>query len=195
MAIENNYGAYNIANNTVEYNPQRLNNFNLVIEDIDGILRTGSIEGSTSAEDIIRNAQEEVMIALRSCDPPNVSQNKINIQKGNSTIKFPGKPEFADINLSFYDFIGSNAKDVFLAWQNLSYNRRYDYIGNKSSYKKNCTLYEFTPAGEVVRYWEIKGAWPTSVQLPTFDATSDEEAVINATLSIDWADMHMPDEL
>ena len=195
MAIENNYGAYNIANNTIEYNPQRVNNFNLVVKDIDNLLRAGSVLTSTNEADRIKNAQEEIMIALRSCEVPSVSQNQILIQKGNSTIKFPGKPTFADIRLTAYDLMGSNAKDTFYAWQDLGYNRKYDFIGNKSQYKKNCTLYEFTPSGEVVRYWDIRGAWPTTVTVTGFDSTSDEEAIIDVTLSIDWAEMHLPDEL
>lgn len=195
MAIDNNFGAYNIANNTIEYNPQRLNNFNLVVEDIDGILRPGADINNPQESDRLNNAQETIMIALRSCDPPTSSQPQIPVQKGNSTIKFPGKPTFSDINLTAYDFMGSNVKDVFYAWQNLCYNRTYDFVGNKSSYKKNCTLYEFTPAGNVVRYWEIKGAWPTSVNVSGFDTTSDDQAIVNVTLSIDWADIHLPDEL
>lgn len=194
MAVNINYSAYNIANNTIEYNPQRVNVFNLVVEDIDGILRTGSIEGSTNPADILSNAQQEIMIGLKTCQVPQVTQTKIDIHKGNSVIKFPGKPEFGDIRLTAYDYMGSNVKDVFYAWQNLCYNRRYDYIGNKSSYKKNCTLYECAPNGQVIRYWEIKGAWPTSVSVSDFDTTSDNEAEVDVTLSIDWADMHTPDE-
>lgn len=197
MAIENNFGAYNIANNTVEYNPQRVNNFNLVVEDIDGVLRTGSIAESTDDADVLKNAQQEIMIGLKSCDVPSASQGKIVIQKGNSQIKFPGKPEFSDIQLTAYDFIGSNVKDTFYAWQNLCYNRRYDAIGNKSAYKKNCVLYEYEPGreGRVVRYWEIKGAWPTTVTVTGKDATSDAAAEVSVTLSIDWAEMHTPDEI
>ena len=74
MAIDNNFGAYNIANNTIEYNPQRLNNFNLVVEDIDGILRPGADINNPQEADRLNNAQETIMIALRSCDPPTSTQ-------------------------------------------------------------------------------------------------------------------------
>jgi hypothetical protein len=98
------------------------------------------------------------------------------------------------MNISAYDLMGSNIKDTLYAWQNLCYNRRYDYVGNKSSYKKNCTLYEYTPDGDVVRYWELEGVWPTTVTVSDFDTTSGEVAMINATLSVDRAELHLPDE-
>ena len=37
-------GAYHIANNTVEYNPQRKSNFTLVVTGLDNLPRVGSAE-------------------------------------------------------------------------------------------------------------------------------------------------------
>ena len=80
-----------------------------------------------------------------------------------------------------------------MAWQQLSYNSKYDYVGTKNSYKKSCTLWEYTPAGDPVRYWEIKGAWLSHVTPDDFDVASDDVATVSAEVVYDWAEMHLPD--
>lgn len=196
MARENSFsrGAYHIANNKVEYNPQRKDNFTLVIMDIDDLLRVGSRDASTDAKDIITGGQEQIMLALKSCSTPKVSQGEITVNRGNSVIKFAGKPTFEDMTISAYDYIGSNVKDVLLAWQQLSYNSKYDYIGNAGNYKKNCQLLQLTPDGELVRYWDIKGAWLKGVTPGDFDYTQDDIQTVDATIAIDWAEMRLPDD-
>ena len=149
-------GAYHIANNTVEYNPQRKSNFTLVVTGLDNLPRVGSAEDDT--ENRISDAQNQIIIALKSCDVPKVAIGKSEIKRGNSTIKFAGKPTFDDISFSAYDYIGSDVKDTLLGWQNLAYNSRYDYIGNASSYKKACQLIEYTPDAKMVGYWDMTGS-------------------------------------
>lgn len=196
MARENSLsrGAYHIANNKTEYNPQRKDNFTLVVNGIDNLLRVGSRDASTAKIDQIKDGQEQIMLTLKNCGVPQVSQGEITVNRGNSVIKFAGKPTFADINFTAYDYIGSNVKDVLLAWQQLSYNSKYDYVGNAADYKKNCQLLQLTPDGELVRYWEIKGAWLKDVKPGDFDYSSDDIQTIDATLAYDWAEIRLPDD-
>ncbi len=196
MARENSFnrGAYHIANNKVEYNPQRKDNFTLVVTGIDDLLRVGSRDGSTEAKDRMTDGQEQIMLALKNCGTPQFSQGSITVNRGNSVIKFAGKPEFQDISFSAYDYIGSNIKDILLAWQQLSYNSKYDYVGNAKSYKKNCQLLQLTPDGTLVRYWDIKGAWLKDVKPGDFDYSSDDAQTVDATLVYDWAELRMPDD-
>ena len=192
-------GAYHISNNTVEYNPQRKNNFTLIIQGLDNLPRVGSVDsslGDLGEADIIQNGQEQIVLALRTSDTPQITQNEIAVNRGNSTIKFPGKPSFNDINIEAYDFIGSDVKDTLLAWQNLCYNTKYDYVGNARSYKKDCQLLQLTPTGDIVRYWDIKGAWVSNVAPGNFSVDDGDAAqTVTATLKYDWAEMHLPDEL
>lgn len=192
-------GAYHISNNTVEYNPQRKNNFTLIIQGLNNLPRVGSVDsslGDLGEIDIIRDGQEQIVLALRTCDVPQYTQQPININRGNSTIKFPGKPSFNDINIEAYDYIGSNVKDTLLAWQNLGWNSKYDYIGNARSYKKDCQLLQLTPTGDIVRYWNIKGAWIQNVQPGNFSVDDGDAAqTVSATIVYDWAELALPDDL
>ena len=200
MSIKDSFsrGAYHISNNEVEYNPQRKNNFCLVVNGLTNIARTNTADPSVkdlTARDKIANGQEQLILALRNSDVPSVTQNPININRGNSTIKFPGKPEFNTLNMEFYDYIGSDVKDTLLAWQNLQYNRVYDYIGKARSYKKDCQLLQLTPDGDLVRYWDIKGAWLQSVEAGNFSVDDGDSAqTVSAVLVYDWADLKLPDD-
>lgn len=109
-------GAYHISNNTVEYNPVRRSNFSLVVPGLKNILRVGAADGSTDAADIIADGQAELILALKSCDIPSVEISKTEINRGNSKIKFAGKPTFSDISIEAYDYIGADVKDTLLAW-------------------------------------------------------------------------------
>lgn len=190
------YGAYHISNNRVEYTPQKKCNFLLVVNDVDDLPRVGAdLLNTLTSADIIADGQQQLILGIRTCDVPYFTQNTINISRGNSTIKFAGKPTFNEISIDFYDYIGSNIKDTLLAWQNLSYNTKFDYAGLARSYKKDCQLLQLTPTADIVRYWDIKGAWLSSVQPQNFDMTSDGEQTINATMQYDWAEMHLPDDI
>lgn len=193
----NNYSAYHISQNSVEYNPQRKNNFMLIVDFNDDMPRVGTDVNSTEPADIISalDAQNQLILSLRTCDTPHVTQNAISISRGNSVIKFAGKPEFADMNFEVNDYIGGQIKDALLAWQNLSYNSKYDYIGTARRYKKHAQLLQLTPDGALVRYWEIEGMWLRDVAPGNFDYSADDVQTISCAASIDWAEMHMPDEL
>lgn len=185
-------GAYHIANNKIEYNPQRKSNFTLIVNGLENLKRVGAADDDTG--NVIPDAQNQIIIALKASDVPKVAIGKSSINRGNSTIKFAGKPTFEDISFTAYDYMGSDVKDTLLAWQNLAYNTRYDYIGNASAYKKTCQLIEYTPAGDMVRYWDITGAWLSNVEPDGFDVDDDGTVLIKATMVFDWSEMHLPDE-
>ena len=192
---DNNYSAYHIAQNKVEYNPQRKDNFMLIVDFGADLLRAGAREDSTDSRDIITalDAQNQLILTLKSCSTPKVSQGVVNINRGNSVIKFAGKPSFADMTFEAYDYIGSNVKDALLAWQNQSYNTAYDYVGSAKSYKKHAQLQQLTPNGTLVRYWDIEGMWLSEVTPGDYDFGTDDAQTVSCTAPIDWAEMHLPD--
>lgn len=188
-------GAYHIANNGLEYNPQRKNTFMLIVHDLNNLPRVGAVAGSTGTENVIANGQEQIMIGLKSCSVPVITQSPIEIDRMNSKIKFAGKPTFNTLDMEAYDYMGSDVKDTLLAWQNLSYNGKYDYVGRAASYKKKCELLQLTPDAQIVRYWDIYGAWLGSVTPGSFDMTDGDTAqTVQAELIYDYAEMHLPDE-
>ena len=56
MAYESQIGTYHLGENPQLYSPQRANNYEFIVTDIDGILRPGAVAGDTNAS--FRNAQE-----------------------------------------------------------------------------------------------------------------------------------------
>ena len=190
---------YTRGNSGTEYNPQRKNNFTLIVNGLgNDLLRVGTVDstqGSITDADKIVNGQEQLILALKSSDTPVLTQSPIEIGRMNSTIKFAGKPSFNTLNMEFYDYIGSEVKDTLYAWQNLQYNYRYDYVGGSSSYKKDCQLLQLTPDGTLVRYWDIKGAWLQSVTPGSYSMDDGDTAqTVSAELVYDWAQLHLPDD-
>ena len=83
-----------------------------------------------------------------------------------------------------------------LEWCTYCYNSKYDYIGNARSYKKDCQLLQLTPVGDIVRYWNIKGAWVSNVAPGNFSVDDGDSAqTVTATLKYDWAEIALPDDL
>ena len=184
-------GAYHIANNETELNPQRKNNFVLIVHGLETLCRVGA---DNTSRDYIKSAQEDIILGMKKCDTPKKTLGKISIHRGNSQTHYAGKPSWADMNFECYDYIGSNIKDTLEGWFNQSYNSRYDYIGKASQYKKKCELLEKSPDGELIRYWEIQGAFLTAVDEGSRDMDTDDIATISCTMSIDWAELKLPDD-
>lgn len=109
-------------------------------------------------------------------------------------MKMAGVPTYDSGNLVVRDFIGADTKSVLMAWQKLSYDVKTEKVGRMSAYKKDCTLIEYTPDYQMVRYWNLKGCWISGISEDDFDMESGDLKTITATIEYDKAEMHLPDE-
>lgn len=188
-------GTYYLADNPDLFEPQRSNNFEFVVTGISSLLRAGvQEEVADERRDYITNGQEVVRLSVVKCPFPGFTQDTVSIKRGNSTVNFAGTPSFDAGTLVVNDFIGADSKSVLLAWQRLSYDVTTEKVGRASSYKKDCTLIEYSPDYEMVRYWELKGCWVKSVTQDDFDAEDGSKKTISAQIVYDRAIPHLPDE-
>lgn len=176
-------GTYHLADNPNLYEAQRTNNFELVVTNIDNILRVGMIGNETNAR--IPNAQEILRLSNVSCPIPHFQQSTIEVRRGNSSLKYAGVPTFNSGTITFNDYIGADAKAVLMAWQNLSYNVRTEKVGLASDYKKDCYLIEYTPDYQKVRQWIMKGCWVSGISESDRSSESNEKSVITCTIEYD----------
>lgn len=184
-------GAYHLADNPNLYEIQRTNNFEFSVTGLNDILKPGLVGDETS--DYIQNGEEVLRFSVASFTAPSFSQEPIRIRRFNNEVKFAGTPSFRESTLVINDYIGADGKSVLLAWQQLSYNTRQETVGNASSYKKDATLSERTPDGQLVRYWELKGCWVSDCQPSDFNYERGEKATVQATIQYDYAILHYPD--
>lgn len=192
--MANEYGAYRIADNPTLYEPARTNNFELVITGLDDLLSAGADPATASEGDYIKNAQETIRLSVLSSSVPHFELGTIDVERGNSTVHFAGKPTFNTQELVVNDYIGARTKDALMAWQALAYDVMTEKVRLASNYKKDVTLYEYTPDYEtVIRYWEIKGAWISNLAEDGFSNETNEKKTVTATIVYDRAIMHLPD--
>ena len=187
-----NIGTYHLANNPDLYEVQRSNNFEFVVTNIGDMLRAGAVEGD--GRPLIQNGQETLRLSVVKAPIPNFKQAPLEIKRGNTVMKMAGVPTFDSGNLVVRDFIGADTKSVLMAWQKLSYDVKTEKVGRMSAYKKECTLVEYTPDWQMVRYWILKGCWVSGITEEDFDMDSGETKTITATIEYDRAEMHLPDE-
>jgi len=182
------FGTYHLADNPQLYEPARTNNFEFVVTDIDDLLYAGTDSATATEADHITNGQEVLRVSVVSSTVPHFSLSKIEVKRGNNTVKFAGTPTFDDGTLVLNDYIGARTKSVLLAWQALAYDVRTEKVHRATNYKKDCTLVEYSPDyDEVIRTWTLKGCWISSLSEGEFSNETNDKKTVTATIVYDKA--------
>ena len=209
----NKLGTYHISSDLQNYESARSNFFSLLIEDFDDLLypefsNTGenaNNEYVTGTKFGKRSGQEVIKLSINKMFAPHFSMNPIEIRRGNSIEKFADNPTWDSGTIECQDFIGLETKNVLMAWQALAYDvvsdtqgRAADWVDNEGvkhrGYKRKCTLVEYTPDFQQVRYWDLIGCWISAITENPFEVDGSGARSLTCTLQYDRAIMHQPDE-
>ena len=190
--METNYGVYHLADNPAQYQPVRTNNYRCICQGLEELIRVGGDENNRN--DYLENAQEVIDFSVVSFDAPNFTQDEIQIRRGNSTVYFAGTPRFNTSNLVINDFVGADGKSILQAWQALSYDVVNDVINPSTKYKKDMLILEYTPDNVLLKVWELKGCWITSLTETGYSSESPAKKTVTATIRYDRAIPRKPDE-
>lgn len=195
MANNLPHGSMHLANNPHLYEVQRNNNFEFIVDNLDGILRAGATGAEANAK--IKNAQELLRLSVTKAFIPHFQQEVVPIKRGNSTLKYAGVPTFEGGTVEFNDFVGAQTKDILMAWQNLTYNVKTELVGSvmTKNYKKDCTLMEYTPDYKLVRSWTLHGCWISQLSEGEYSAEDGGKHAITATIQYDWAEIDVDEGL
>lgn len=190
--METNYGVYHLADNPAQYQPVRTNNYRCICQGLEELVRVGG--DANNRNDYLENAQEVIDFSVVSFDAPNFTQSEIEIRRGNSTVYFAGTPRFNTSNLVINDFVGADGKSILQAWQALSYDVVNDVINPSTKYKKDMLVLEYTPDNVLLKVWELKGCWITSLTETGYSSESPAKKTVTATIRYDRAIPRKPDE-
>lgn len=179
------FGTYHLASNPNNYEVARDNDFTFVVTGIDNILKAGYDETDENAFTV--NAQNNLEYSVVSASIPNFTQEALTINRGNSTIKFAGKPTFGNGTLVVNDFVGIDTKSYLMAWQRLSYDVVTDTVGKAADYKKTCYLMEYDVSYNLVRTWKLVGCWISAISENEYTTESSGKKTISATIEYDRA--------
>lgn len=192
--MKNELSAAHISSNLDYYEAARSGFFSLIVHGIDNIVKasyTGSRPAEAARTEKITNAQETLKLNVIQAPVPHFSLQKLSYRRGNDVVNFAGVPEFSDGEITVDDVVGADTKSVLMAWQNLAYNVHTRKGGRMSSYKKDCTLIEYTQDFEQVRSWKLTGCWIQNITEDPFNKEQDGKRQIRATIVYDRAEMIM----
>lgn len=189
------------------WEPQRTNNFELIIEGLDTLVTADNDSGDipkgyaktsaeteavstssdTSTNGILYppNAAERIMLSVDSFTAPSIEIAQITTQYGNNSIKWAGKPEFPNSSIVVNDYIGIQVEKILAAWFRCAYDFTSEKIGLAKDYKKTGYLAEYDPKGGTARVWRLDGLWLASFNLGEWSQNGNEQRKVNATLVYD----------
>lgn len=182
---DNQLGTYYLANHKESYEVQRNNNFEFIVHDLGKLLRAGATGREANA--YISNGADVLKFSAVSSFSPSYQLGVIEIKRGNNIMKAAGTPTFQAGQFVINDYIGADGKSVLLAWQALAYNVRTEKIGKMTDYKKDCSLIERTPDGEISKVWKIEGCWVSDVAPGDFNVENSDKKTVTATIQYDKA--------
>ena len=184
------YGTYYMLDNPNIYEPQRSNNFELLVTGLDGIAQVGT----TDDENItVVGGEEVIRMAVSNAFLPSFTQNVLQVKRGNTTVKYAGVPTFGNGRVVLNDYIGADVANVLSSWQNLSYNVRTEKVGLASDYKKLCYLVEYSPDYQQVRKFKLYGCWISNLTYGELSSENNNVMKITATIEYDKAEIDRTD--
>lgn len=157
--MKRNYGLNPIAmglhNNTL-YEPQRTNHFEVYLYLPD------AIAGGDASK--IEQYRKYITLATTDFSLPRITTSPIEIPYGNTSIKLAGSVSYGGADsLTCVDFIGADVEGILYAWQNLVFNAETGQIGWMNNYKTDAKVLEYSPDGQCLTTWILKGAWLSGV--------------------------------
>ena len=165
--------------NVSDWEPQRVNNFEVVIQGLDHLKFASGDEKSTDA------FAERIMLSVDSFSAPTVEIAQITTHYANNSVKWAGKPDFPNSSLVINDYIGIQTEAILAAWFRCAYDFKSEKIGRAVNYKKTAYLIEYAPDGTSARTWRLDGCWLASYQLGDWNQQGNEQRKLTATLVYD----------
>jgi hypothetical protein len=126
---------------------------------------------------------------IKAAARPTINNNPITLDHINLKRKLKGKSEWQDIEITLYDPIVPSAAQACMEWVRLAHESVTGRNGYADFYKKDVTINVLGPVGDKVEEWQLKGAFPASVNFngTGLDWSAQEALTITMTLSYDYA--------
>jgi len=155
---------------SLNYEPQRSNNFQVTIYGLPG------------------QGTELVMLTLVDFSLPRVTNDPLPLQHGNTNVKFAGVTQWQGSDtLNVVDYITTDMEKIISDWRELVYRPSDDAIGWAAQYKKQGSVVEAGPDGTFLREWKYEGMWPSEVNYGALSHENNELKKIEIQIQYDRA--------
>lgn len=123
---------------------------------------------------------------VKTAGAPKFTDEEIKLDHINSYRKIRGKREWNTIDVTLYDPITPSGAQNVMEWARLGYESVTGRAGYSDFYKKDITLNQLGPVGDIVGEWIIKGAFITDADFGSYDWSSGDVAEISLTINMDY---------
>jgi hypothetical protein len=180
--MKRNYALNPVAvglHNNVIYEPQRTNHFEVYLYLPSAIADNNKIK--------TEEYRKYITLATQNFSLPNISVAPVTIPYGNTMIKLAGQVEYGGADsLECIDYIGADVEGILYAWQQLVANAETGQIGWAYNYKVDAKVLEYSPDGECLSTWILKGVWPSAIAYGgSLDKSSSDIKRVQVTISYD----------
>ena len=118
---------------------------------------------------------------------PTVDLGEIKLDHINVYRKVKGKARWSNMTMNLYDPVTPSGEQVVMEWIRLSHESVTGRDGYSDFYKKDITLSELGPVGDIVGEWIIKGAFIKNSNFGTGDyKNGDAVKDITVELAMDY---------
>jgi hypothetical protein len=118
---------------------------------------------------------------------PSVDLGEITLDHINVYRKIKGKAKWSNMTMNLYDPVTPSGEQVVMEWIRLSHESVTGRDGYSDFYKKDVTLQELGPVGDVVGEWIIKGAFVKNANFGSGDfSQGDAYKDITVELAMDY---------
>lgn len=124
---------------------------------------------------------------IKASAKPSIANGEITLDHINVQRYVKGKSVWNTITVSLYDAIIPRGAQAVMDWIRLHHESATGRDGYSSFYKKQITLRQLSPLGEVIEEWLLKGAYIVDANFGSLDWSSEEVVMIEMTLRYDWA--------
>ena len=124
---------------------------------------------------------------IKSSDKPKLENGTITLDHINVQRYVKGKSKWNSISVTLYDAIVPSGAQAVMEWVRLHHESATGRDGYSDFYKKEITLQQLSPLGEVIEEWLLKGTFITDAEFGTMDWGTEEVVEISLTLQYDWA--------
>ena len=115
-----------------------------------------------------------------------LTQGEVQLNHMNIYRKVKGKTIWNDVSFTLYDPITPSGAQAVMEWARSAYESVTGRAGYSDNYKKDVTLNQLGPAGDIVGEWIIKGAFIIDANFGEYDWSSSDVAEISVTMAMDY---------
>ena len=124
---------------------------------------------------------------IKASAKPSIDNGEIVLDHINVQRYVKGKSKWNSISVTLYDAIVPSGAQAVMEWIRLHHESATGRDGYSDFYKKDISLRQLSPLGEVIEEWQLKGTYIQDTNFGSLDWSAEEVVEIEMTLRYDWA--------